>query len=135
MIGFEFIEGMLYWDYPLWRFNGQFTGQNDMDWSRWTDTHNTNNGMGAIFYPGPDGESYPSRRATALRDGLDDVLAVRLARKLIATKSSGKQAVLNAQLQGICDVFCTSMTNYCKDIQKMNKNRIKLYNFIEQLYK
>ncbi|MBE6390064.1 MAG: DUF4091 domain-containing protein [Lentisphaerae bacterium] len=133
MIGFEFIEGMLYWDYHLWRFNTQFIGSNDIDWSRWNDTHNTNNGMGAIFYPGPNGESYPSRRATALRDGLDDVLAVRLARRLVAAKPAEEQLELKAQLQKICDGFCSSMTVYCKDIQEMNKTRTALYDFIERI--
>ena len=135
MIGFEFIEGMLYWDYHLWRFNGQFRGSNDIDWSRWNDTHQTNNGMGAIFYPGPNGESYPSRRATALRDGLDDVLAVKLARRLIAAKPASEQPALQKQLQKICNVYCSGMTVFCKDIQTMNENRTALYDFIEQLNK
>ena len=135
MIGFEFIEGMLYWDFHLWRFNMQFKGSNDIDWSRWNDTHQTNNGMGAIFYPGPDGESYPSRRATALRDGLDDVLAVRLARRLIAAKPAAEQPALKAQLKKLCDGYCISMTVYCKDIRMLNKNRAALYDFIESINK
>ncbi len=135
MIAFDFIEGMLYWDFHMWRYNSHLKGNNDIDWSLWNPTHNTNNGMGAIFYPGPNGEMYPSRRATALRDGLEDVLAVRLAKRLIAAKPAAEQAALKAELQKICDIYCTGMSVYCKDIDTMDATRTRLYDFIEKLQK
>ncbi|MBQ6474382.1 MAG: DUF4091 domain-containing protein [Victivallales bacterium] len=133
MIGFDHIFGTLYWDYHMWRYNAPPSGDNDMDWSRWNATHNTNNGMGAIFYPGPDGEIYPSRRATALRDGADDVLAVRLASRLIDEKPEADREGHLAELQKIRDALCTGMSTYCKDINVMEKTRTTLYDLIERL--
>ena len=135
MIGYDHIFGTLYWDYHMWRFNTPLSGSNDIDWSRWNDTHNANNGMGAIFYPGPEGEIYPSRRATALRDGADDVLAVRLAARLIAGKPEAEREALRAELQKIRDLFCSGMSTYCKDIETMESARTALYDLIEKLKK
>ena len=133
MIGFDFIEGMLYWDIHMWRYNKPLKDCHDIDWSLWNPTHNTNNGMGAIFYPGPHGEIYPSRRATALRDGLDDVLAVKIAKRLIAAKPAAGQEELKKRLQKIRDGFCTGMSSYCKSIEQMNSCRKELYDLIEEL--
>ena len=135
MIGYDHIFGTLYWDYHMWRFNTPLSGGGDVDWSRWNDTHNANNGMGAIFYPGPAGEIYPSRRATALRDGADDVLAVRLAARLIAAKPEAEQRVLRTELEKIRKIYCTGMSTYCKDIGEMDAARTALYDLIERLKK
>ena len=133
MIAYDYVNGMLYWDYHMWRFNRRLKDSDEIDWSRWNPTHSTNNGMGAIFYPGPKGEIFPSRRATAIRDGLEDVLAYRLAKRLVTAKPAAKHPELLARLASIRSGFCTGMSSFCKDIGRMDAHRKALYDFIEEL--
>ena len=98
-----------------------------MDWSLWYCAHGNDNGMQALFYPGKDGLIYPSLRATAIRDGLEDVDLFRQARDLAETPAD------KAEVEAIRNGFAKSMSVYCQDIAVMEKFRTRLYNLLVKL--
>lgn len=123
-IAFDHIEGFLYWHMHMWRYNDCLRNEGDPDWSRWNPTHGDNNGMGALFYPGKDGVIYPSLRASAMRDGIEDVELFRLARRQV------KDAAEHAELEAIRRGFARSMSVYCKDPREMEKLRSRLFDLL-----
>ena len=126
-IAFDHINGFLYWDIHMWRNNMHLRSQSDIDWSLWNPTHGDNNGMGALFYPGKDNTVYPSLRASAMRDGIEDVELFRLAQSLV------KEDAERAELEAIRNGFARSMSVYCKDPGEMEKLRDRLFDLLEKV--
>ena len=86
------LTGFLYWDIHMWRYNmerynpGLPRAWPDL-WDMWNTSHGEyKNGMGAIFYPGPDGAVYPSIRAELIRDGIEDWALFQAARAAAAAR-------------------------------------------------
>ncbi len=134
-IAFDFITGFLYWDIHMWRNNDALKAMPQLDWSLWNTTHGDNNGMGALFYPGPDATIYPSRRAHAMRDGFEDYAAVKLAAQKIAALPEDRRADAQRKLQTIRDEFSTGMSVFNQTPDQVMKNRHALYNLIDELNK
>lgn len=129
-IAFDHIKGFLYWDIHMWRNNENKIGK-DIDWSTWIDNHGDNNGMGAIFYPGPDAKAYPSRRSHAMRDGIEDYAAFTMAKEKIAAK--GNSPELLARLAEIRKNFATGMSVFNHDADSVQANRLALYKLLDEL--
>ena len=126
-IAFDHIEGFLYWDIHMWRNNKHLLDRkDDIDWSLWNPNHGDNNGMGALFYPGKGDTVYPSLRASAIRDGIEDVELFRLARNKVKREED------RAELEAIRRGFARSMSVYCKDIAEMEKLRGRLFDLLEK---
>ena len=130
-IAFDHIQGFLYWDIHMWRSNNQWIGAKQIDWSRWCTTHGHTNGMGALFYPGPDATIYPSRRAHAIGDGIEDCGAYRLAAEHIAAK--GYPEALANRLATIREGFATGMSVFNHDSESVQRNRLALYELLDEL--
>ena len=127
-IAFDHIKGFLYWHIHMWRNNKQFSGgERDVDWSLWNSTHGDNNGMGALFYPGKDGVIYPSLRASAIRDGIEDVELFRMAQTRVRDRKD------RDELEAIRRGFARSMSIYCKDPAEMEKLRGRLFDLLEKI--
>ena len=127
-IAFDHIEGFLYWDVHMWNKNTHLRdSKDDIDWNLWNPTHGDNNGMGALFYPGKNDTVYPSLRASAIRDGIEDVELFRLAREKV--KSDADRAELEAIRRG----FAQSMSVFCKDPAEMEKLRGRLFDLLEKV--
>ena len=126
-IAFDHIKGFLYWDIHMWRNNKHLSGPDGADWSLWNPTHGDNNGMGALFYPGRDNTVYPSLRASAMRDGIEDVELFRQARERV------KEDADRAELEAIRNGFARSMSVYCQDPGTMAKLRDRLYDLLEKV--
>ena len=87
------LAGWLYWHIHLWRFNREVERQWPRIWETWNCTWGGgDSGMGALFYPGPDGEIYPSARAETMRDGVEDCAWFRLADRLLERRPDPKAA-------------------------------------------
>lgn len=135
-ITFSHITGFLYWDIHMWRNNKQFVENLPPVWSEWDSTHGENNGMGALFYPGPDGVSWPSMRAEVMRDGIEDYNFTRIAEELLASRTfadaDGKVRALD-KLQRIKDGFSTGMSVFCQDPDDCHELRGQLMDLIESM--
>ncbi len=129
LIALDHVEGWLYWSINHWSGNMHLKDMKDMDWSLWNCNHGNDNGMQALFYPGKDGAIYHSWRATAMRDGLEDVELFRMARDLAKTPSD------KAEVEAIRNGFAKSMSVYCQDINELEKLRSRLYSLLEKLVK
>lgn len=127
MIALDHVEGWLYWSINHWASNYKLKDMKEMDWSLWYPAHGNDNGMQALFYPGKDGLIYPSLRATAIRDGLEDVDLFRQARDLAKTPAD------KAEVEAIRNGFARSMSVYCQNIAEMEKYRTRLYNLLAKL--
>ena len=125
-ITFDHIEGHLYWDIHMWRNNMDLREEN-VDFQKWNPCHGDNNGMGALFYPGANNQTYASMRSSALRDGIEDVEIFRMTRDLV--KSSEDRAELEAIRNG----FGTGMSIYCKDVKEMESLRNRLFDLLEKV--
>jgi len=135
-IAFSHISGFLYWDIHMWRRNQQFAENLPPIWSEWDSTHGENNGMGALFYPGPDCTSWPSMRAEVMRDGIEDYNFIRIAEELLASRQfadADKKAKAMEELQQIKDGFATGMSVFCQDAERCYKLRDRLMDLIESL--
>lgn len=132
-IAFDHIRGFLYWDIHMWRNNTNLKASLPVDWSLWNDTHGDNNGMGALFYPGPEARIYPSRRAHAMRDGIEDFALYQMARDKIAEQGNPQE--LADQLAEIRENFSTGMSVFNHDAESVQQNRQKLLGLLELLYK
>ena len=127
LIALDHVEGWLYWSINHWLGNMQLKDMKEMDWSLWNCNHGNDNGMQAIFYPGKNGEIYPALRATAMRDGLEDVELFRMARDLAQTPAD------KAEIENIRKGFAQSMSVYCQDIAELEKIRTRLYDLLGKL--
>lgn len=132
-IAFDHIKGILYWDIHMWRNNEKLKQQQETDWSMWNTTHGDNNGMGALFYPGANCQPYPSMRAAAIRDGIDDYNYVKLAEEHIAQQPDALQNSLRQELQTLKDRLCTGMSVFCTNPQELMQIREQLINLILRL--
>jgi hypothetical protein len=92
--------------------------------------------MGALFYPGPDGVSWPSMRAEVMRDGIEDYNFTRIAEELLASRTfadaDGKVRALD-KLQRIKDGFSTGMSVFCQDPDDCHELRGQLMDLIESM--
>ncbi len=131
-IAFDHIKGFLYWDIHMWRNNDHLKGKNPVDWSLWNTTHGDNNGMAAIFYPGPDNQPFPSLRAAAIRDGIDDYNYVKIAEERLAKLPASEQPAARQELQAIKDKLCTGMSVFCQDPAELSRLREQLIEFINR---
>ena len=137
-IAFNHIKGFLYWDIQMWRKNQQFAENLPPVWSEWDSTHGENNGMGALFYPGPDCTSWPSMRAEVMRDGIEDYNFTRLAEELLDSRqfaNADEKAKAMDKLQQIKDGFSTGMSVFCQDAKRCHELRDRLMDLIEQLHR
>ncbi len=130
-ITFPHITGFLYWDIHMWRCNNHLKGKSPIDWSLWIPTHGDNNGMGALFYPGENCQAYPSRRAHAMRDGIEDYAAYHLADQLI--EKAGNPPALRKRLDAIRAGFATGMSVFNHDNASVHQNRKALYQLLDEL--
>ena len=127
-IAFDHIKGFLYWHIHMWRNNKQLSGgERDVDWNLWNPTHGDNNGMGALFYPGKDGGIYPSLRASAIRDGIEDVELFRMAQAQVKDQKDSDE------LEAIRRGFARSMSVYCQDPVEMERLRGRLFDLLEKV--
>ncbi|MBR4673401.1 MAG: DUF4091 domain-containing protein [Victivallales bacterium] len=132
MICFDYISGFLYWDIDCWGSNRSMAKDEYFDWTKWNPSHGDHNGMGAIFYPGPKGDIYPSLRAWTLRDGIEDVNAFRFATELLrAHPNVDKQVILDEIGRG----FAQSHSIWCHEIDTMKLLRDRLYDLIQELHR
>ncbi len=127
LIALDHVEGWLYWSINHWSGNMHLKDMKNMDWSLWNCNHGNDNGMQALFYPGKDGAIYPSWRATAMRDGLEDADLFRMARDLAKTPAD------RADVEAIRNGFARSMSVYCRDVEEMEKLRTRLYDLLNKL--
>ena len=127
MIAFDYIEGWLYWSINYWNCNMHLKDMKDMNWTLWNPNHEHVNGMQALFYPGKNGEIYPSLRLSAMRDGLEDVELFRLALSKVRTKAD------KAELEAIRNGFARSMSVYCRDENKLKNLRNRLFDLLDKL--
>lgn len=130
-IAFDHIKGFLFWDIHMWRSNNHLIGIDKVDWSKWCTTHGETNGMGALFYPGPNATIYPSRRAHTICDGIEDYAAFKLAKEKIA--ALGNPAALTTRLAAIRENFSTGMSVFNHDAESVRQNRLDLYGLLDEL--
>lgn len=127
MIAYDHLKGWLYWAINYWSGNEHLFKADEIDWSLWSTNHGSFNGMRSFFYPGKNGEIYPSLRASAMRDGLEDVELFRIAQKLVKTRED------KAALETIRNGYATGLSSFCGDIKMLEKNRNKLYDLLVKL--
>lgn len=130
-IAFDHIKGFLFWDIHMWRSNNHLIGVEKVDWSQWCSTHGETNGMGALFYPGPNATIFPSRRAHAICDGIEDYAAFKLAKGKITAMGNPKE--LAERLAAIRENFSTGMSVFNQDADSVQQNRLKLYRLLDEL--
>ena len=126
-IAFDHIQGFLYWHIHYWRNNTALSRLEDLDWTLWNPTHGDNNGMSAIFYPGRNNQVYPSLRASAMRDGIEDTELFLLAQARVQNEED------QAELEAIRHGFSRSMSVFCKDIAEMEMLRNRLLDLLEKV--
>ena len=129
MIAYDHLKGWLYWAINYWSGNEHFVKQDKFDWSLWQTNHGSFNGMRALFYPGKNGEIYPSLRASAMRDGLEDVELFRIAQTLVKNDADRKE------LEVIRQGYASGLSSFCNDIKLLEKNRNRLYDLLAKLVK
>ena len=127
MIAYDHLKGWLYWAINYWSGNEHLFKADEIDWSLWSTNHGSFNGMRSFFYPGKNGEIYPSLRASAMRDGLEDVELFRIAQKLVKTRED------KAALETIRNGYATGLSSFCGDIKMLEKNRNNLYDLLVKL--
>ena len=132
MLCFDYISGFLYWDINMWRQNKKLLSEPVFDWSKWNCSHGDYSGMGALFYPGPEGTIYPSLRSWTLRDGVEDVNVYRYAQELLKKYPN---TLKKLELDAIGSEIARSMTVWCQDIDKLENLREKLYNLVNSIEK
>jgi hypothetical protein len=127
------ITGWLHWATNLWDLNRR----HDYDWSRWDTSHGENSGMKAIFYPGPNLQCFPSLRAEAIRDGIEDVNYARLAEELIRQRRfPNDQARADAarELADIQGKFSLGISQTCRDPEQLKALRKRLTALLNRLW-
>lgn len=108
-IAFEHFKAWGYFDGHFWRKNLEQAGKYPVDYTLWNPTHGQNNGMGALFYPGPNEQSWPSIRAELMRDGIEDAILFRMAAEKLR---NAPDTELEAELHAIRKELAPSMSCY-----------------------
>ena len=133
MVAFDHITGWLHWATNSW----DLPRSKDQDWSRWDPSHGNNSGMKAIFYPGENLQCYPSLRAEAMRDGIEDVNYARLAEELIRRKKFSDAEARDAamrELSAIRHGFARSISLTCRDPEQLKSLRGQLISLLNRLW-
>ncbi len=132
-LAFDYIKGWLHWATNWW----DLARKNDSDWSRWNPSHGEFSGMASIFYPGADLTCYPSMRAEAMRDGIEDVNYARLASELIGRKrfaDIAEKHAAEAELVAIRNGFARGISVTCFDPEQLKILRKRLSTLLNHLW-
>lgn len=137
MIRFD-LPGWLYWDIHMWRFNTKLPRQWPEIWEHWNTTWSENDsGMGALFYPGPDGEIYPSARAQVMRDGIEDFNYFKLADDLLNNRRFASAEELDRNKNTIEQMrreLSPGTSGFLQSSERLRELRRQLGELLEQMY-